>query len=58
VKKSKALTIDSSERNLDEICKQDVVYSDYVKRKIEDGITAADEGRIVSHAQVKRLFER
>lgn len=43
---------------LDEITKQEIVYRDYVKRKIEEGIKAAEEGHIVSHDEVKRLFAR
>jgi hypothetical protein len=58
VKKIKELTIDSCRRKLDELCKQEVVYSNYVKRKIGDGIKAAEEGRIVSHDEVKRLFSQ
>lgn len=41
---------------VDEITKQEIVYRDYVERKIEEGTKAAEEGRIISHAQVKRLF--
>jgi predicted transcriptional regulator len=51
-------TIDSLLRKPDEVPQQEVVYRDYVKRKIEDGIKAADEGRVLSHDEVKRLFAR
>ena len=36
----------------------EIMYKIYVKRKIEEGLKAADEGRIVSHEEVKKLFER
>jgi predicted transcriptional regulator len=29
----------------------------YVKKKVEMGIKAADEGRVVPHKEVKRIFE-
>jgi predicted transcriptional regulator len=34
----------------------EIMYEMYVKRKIEDGLKAADEGRTVSHEEVKELF--
>lgn len=34
----------------------EIMYEMYVKRKIEDGLRAADEGRTVSHEEVKELF--
>ncbi len=39
---------------------EEVTWEDrlYVKRKIEEGIKAAEEGRIVSHDEVKELFAR
>jgi predicted transcriptional regulator len=36
----------------------EIMYKIYVKRKIEEGLKAADEGRTVSHQEVKELFER
>ena len=36
----------------------EIIYKIYVKRKIEEGLKAADEGRTVSHEEVKELFER
>lgn len=36
----------------------EIMYKIYVKRKIEEGLKAADEGRTVSHEVVKELFER
>lgn len=32
------------------------MYRLYVKRKIEEGIKAAEEGRTISHDEVKELF--
>lgn len=35
---------------------EDVIYQMYVRKKIEKGIEAADQGRVVSHDEVKRQF--
>lgn len=40
----------------EEVTWEDIMYRLYVKRKIEEGIKAADEGRTVSHEEVKKLF--
>lgn len=37
---------------------EDIMYRLYVKRKIEEGIEAAEQGRVVSHDDVKKLFAR
>lgn len=34
----------------------DLMYEIYVRQKIEDGIKAADEGRVLSHEEVRRRF--
>lgn len=34
----------------------DLIYELYVRQKIEAGIRAADEGRVISHEQVKQRF--
>ena len=34
----------------------DLMYELYVRQKIEAGIRAADEGRVISHEQVKQRF--
>lgn len=34
----------------------DVIYQMYVRKKIEKGVEAADEGRVVAHEEVKRRF--
>jgi predicted transcriptional regulator len=41
-----------------EATSEDIMYRLYVKRKIEEGIKAAEEGRTVSHDEVKELFAR
>jgi hypothetical protein len=35
---------------------QDIAYCLRVRRKVEEGIKAAEEGRILSYDEVKRLF--
>lgn len=34
----------------------DLMYEIYVRQKIEEGIKAADEGRVLPHEEVKRRF--
>jgi len=34
----------------------DIMYEIYVRKKIARGIKAADEGKVVSHDQVKKVF--
>ena len=34
----------------------DLMYEIYVRQKIEEGLMAADEGRVLSHEEVKRRF--
>lgn len=34
----------------------DVIYSLYVRQKIELGLAAERDGKVVSHDQVKKLF--
>lgn len=36
--------------------KDEVIYSKYVMRKIKERIKPADDGRIISHREVKMLF--
>lgn len=40
----------------EEVTWEDIMYRLYVKRKIEEGIKAADDGRTISHDEVKELF--
>jgi predicted transcriptional regulator len=35
----------------------EIIYKIYAKRKIEEGLKAADEGRTHSHEEVKEMFE-
>lgn len=42
----------------EEVTWEDIMYRLYAKRKIEEGIKAAEEGRTVSHDEVKKLFAR
>lgn len=35
---------------------QDIIYFLNVRRKIEEGLKAAQEARVLSHDEVKRLF--
>ena len=48
---------------LDSICRlppdatwEDILYCLIVRRKIEEGIRASEEGRVIEHDEVKRLF--
>jgi len=34
----------------------DIIYQMYVRKKIEKGIEAADQGRVVAHEEVKKRF--
>ncbi len=34
----------------------DIMYEFYVKKKIEIGLRAGEEGRVVSHDEVKKKF--
>ena len=40
----------------EEVSWDEIMYKIYVKRKIDEGLKAADEGRTVSHEEVKELF--
>ena len=42
----------------EEVTWEDIMYRLYVKRKIEEGIKAAEQGRVVSNEEVKQLFAR
>jgi predicted transcriptional regulator len=34
----------------------DVMYEIYVRQKIEEGLKAADEGRLIPHEEVRKRF--
>lgn len=36
----------------------DLMYEIYVRKKIDTGIQAADEGKVVAHEDVKRMFAK
>ena len=36
----------------------DIMYEIYIQKKITEGVKAADEGRVVSHNEVKKRFLR
>ncbi|UCE37119.1 MAG: hypothetical protein JSW00_16780 [Thermoplasmata archaeon] len=36
----------------------DIIYELYVKKKIEIGLEAAKEGRVISHEDVKKRFAK
>jgi predicted transcriptional regulator len=40
----------------DEISWDDIMYEMYVRNKIDRGIQAADEGKLISHEEVKKRF--
>ena len=40
----------------DEASWEDLIYQMCVRKKIERGIEAADQGRVVAHEDVKKLF--
>ena len=37
---------------------EDIMYRLYVKQKIDEGLKAAEAGRIISHDEVKEQFAR
>lgn len=47
---------DSLPRESDEIADEEIVYRKYVKRKIEEGIKAAEDGRVISHDEVRQIL--
>ena len=40
----------------DEASWDDLLYEMYVRKKIDEGIKAADEGKMVSHEEVRKRF--
>jgi hypothetical protein len=56
VKTVKQQAIDSISRLPADARWEDILCCLYVRRKIEEGIKAANRGRAVSHNEVKRLF--
>ncbi|MDE2149302.1 MAG: hypothetical protein KGJ55_05595 [Gammaproteobacteria bacterium] len=46
------------ERLPEQVSWDELMYELYVKRKIEEGLQAAREGRVVSHEEAKRRLRR
>lgn len=42
----------------DEISWDDIMYEMYVRNKIDRGLQAADEGKLISHEEVKKRFSQ
>ena len=42
----------------DNVSWDDIIYELYVKKKIEIGLKAAKEGKVVSHEDVKKRFAK
>ena len=40
----------------DEASWDEIMYEIYVRQKIENGLRAAEEGRTISHEEVKEMF--
>lgn len=53
---AKEKAMDSISRLRDDASWEDILYWLHVRQKIEEGIKAANEGRVVSHNEVKELF--
>ena len=55
-----SVVIEEAKKLLDTLPDQaswdDIVYEMYVKKKIDDGLKAADEGKLISHEDVKKRF--
>lgn len=58
MKTAKQQAIDSISRLPPDVTWQDIVYCLRVRQKIEEGIKAAEDGRVVSNDEVKRIFAR
>jgi predicted transcriptional regulator len=44
------------EKLSDDASWDDVMYQMYVRKKIDEGINSANEGKLLSHEEVKRKF--
>lgn len=53
---AKKLALEMVKKLPDKATWDDIMYGMYVRKKIEAGIRAADEGRVVSHEDVKKRF--
>lgn len=39
----------------EQVSLDDIMYEIYVRRKIDEGLKAAEEGKVVSHDEIKRI---
>ena len=55
-----SVVIEEAKKLLDTLPDQaswdDIMYEMYVKKKIDEGLKAADEGKLISHEDVKKRF--
>ena len=55
-----SVVIEEAKKLLDTLPDQaswdDILYEMYVKKKIDEGLKAADEGKLISHEDVKKRF--
>jgi len=58
MKTAKEQAIDSISRLPGDATWEDMIYCLYVRRKIEEGIKAAKEARVVTHDEVRKIFAR
>jgi len=58
MKRTKQKAIDAISSLPGDATWEDISYCLYVRHKIEEGIKAADEGRVLSHDEVKHLFAK
>ena len=58
MKRTKQKAIDAISSSPIDATWEDISYCLYVRQKIEEGIKAANEGRVLSHDEVKHLFSK
>jgi predicted transcriptional regulator len=55
---TKKQALDVIKKMSDKATWDDIMYEIYVRKKIAAGIKAADEGRVIPHEEMKKLFLR
>ena len=55
---TKKQALDLIKKLPEQVTWDDIMYEIYVRKKIEKGLRAADEGRVVPHEEVKKRFLR
>ena len=55
---TKKQALDAIKKMSDKATWDDIMYEIYVRKKIAAGIKAADEGRVITHEEVKKRFLR